>query len=180
MATYTKISELSAASALGGTEAVEVVQSGGNVKATPSQIADYVAAASAMTAAFQPIADGVTNTVQVVKEYLFTEDNELDYSASLTDGMPAATVTFSELPANTVAIWVYAWVADAGTSPDIKWRRTSGGTLGLEWEYSFADGGTNVSQGTMWMPTGGNSIYVTDVQADSSVGFVLLGYKTSE
>lgn len=43
MATYEKISEMDAASALDGTETLEVVQSGDSVKATGAQVAAFVA-----------------------------------------------------------------------------------------------------------------------------------------
>ena len=172
---YDKITDLPAASALDGTELSEVVQSGTSKKATVDQIAE----SSAMTDAFQPIADGIANTVQVVKEYMLTEDNELDYSSSITNGMAAATVTFTELPANTVAILVKTSWTDLGAAVRFSWRRTSGGTQEFDIRCDFADGGNNTLRGTYWLPTGGNSIYATVVTSSVNVEFEIIGYKTS-
>ena len=169
MATYTKISGLTAASALDGTELFEGVQSAAPVKVTAAQIGTYVHA--------NPT--GITATSVITGEYIFTEDNELDYSASFVDSMSAGTVvTFAELPATTVAIHAYIEVADTGTDPRIYWKRTAGGTQAFHIFGSWADVGTNQLHGTWWMPTGGNSINVTNVQADAVSTFKILGYKT--
>lgn len=122
----------------------------------------------------------VTNTVRITGEYLFTEDNELDYSSSFTDGMAAATVTFSELPSDTVAIFVYLTLGDTGDNPDITWKRTSGGTQDFKVQAAFADRGINIIQGLYWLPTSSNTLRVTNVQADSAIIFIVYGYKTGE
>ena len=166
MATYTKISELDAATALAGTETLEVVQSGANVKVTPAQIKTYVDGT------------GITATSVITGEYIFTEDNELDYSASFTDGMSAATVTFTQLPATTVAIQAYVQLGDTETNPKLSWKRTSGGTQGFAIQAIFADVGTNFLEGTYWLPTDNNTLYVTSVVADTLMGFFIIGYKT--
>ena len=167
MATYTKISEMTAATVLGGTEQIPAVQSSAPVYLTPTQIKTYV----------NPPA-GITNTVTITGEYQFTEDNELDYSASITDGMAAGAVTFTELPATTVAILAFVSLGETSTGPTLSWKRTTGGTATFNLREVFADGGTNEVRGTYWMPTGGNSIYVTAVAADITSTFLIIGYKT--
>ena len=123
---------------------------------------------------------GVSNTSVVTQEYIFDEDSELDYSGSFTGGMSAATVTFSELPAATVAIWAQIQLADTGATTRISWKRTSGGTMELNFLMNWADVGTNSSWAPIWMPTGGNSIYVTAFTADAAHVFKILGYKTGQ
>ena len=170
MATYTKISELTAGSALGGTEPIPMVQSSATVYVTPAQISTYVHANPA----------GVSNTSVITGEYIFDEDAELDYSASFTDGMSAATVTFSELPSATKAVWVYVYLGDTGVNPYIGFKRTSGGTQQFYIYAEFADSGTNKLMGTYWIPTDGNTIYATGVNADTTSEFRVLGYKTGQ
>ena len=164
--TYEKISEMTAATAIVGTEVFELIQSSASVKATPAQLKTYIDGT------------GATATSVITGEYIFTEDNELDYSASFTDGMSAQTVTFTQLPATTKAIHVYLQLGDSDVSPLFYWKRTSGGTQLFQIRATFADGGTNVLQGTYWLPTGGNSIYPTSVASDGGLGFYILGYKT--
>ena len=188
MPEYEKTSEQTAASAITTADEFVGVQSSETVLYTGTQVGAFVgadtttltsiAAASQLTTAFQALSTGITDTVQITGEYMFTEDHEKNYTASFSDGMSAQTVTFTELPADTVGIWVFSNIADTRDSPDLKWRRTSGGTLGLEREFHFADGGTNVVQGLHWMPTGGNSIYVVSMEADSASTFYIMGYKT--
>ena len=183
----TFVSATSAASALDGTEEVPVVQASATVKATPAQMATFVAShdsaltaiasSTAMTAAFQPLAAGVTATTQITGEYIFDEDSELDYSSSITDGMGASALTFTELPANTVAVWVFISLADTSTMVNIGTKRSSGGTQLNELEWQWADLGTNVVRGTFWLPTDGNSIYITEVHADTISTLKVLGYK---
>lgn len=55
----TKISALTAASALGGAEALAAVQSGGNVRITPAQLLSYVLGAAATAEAVQDIVGGL-------------------------------------------------------------------------------------------------------------------------
>ena len=164
MATYTKISELTAATVLDGTETIPVVQSSATVKATVSQLWNGAATA-------------VTGASVVTGEYIFAEDSELDYSGSITDAMSAGTVTFSELPSNTVAVLAYVELGDTSTIVSLRWKRTSGGTQTYLIASQWADGGTNLLDGLFWMPTGENSIYVTLVQADAQSTFKIVGYK---
>lgn len=112
-------------------------------------------------------------------EYIFAEDSELDYSSSFTDGMSAATVTFSQLPANTIEITAKIQLSDTGTTPNLNWKRSSGATDTYRITAQFADGGTNVIRGTFPIPTNDNSIYATLVTADSDIEFKIIGYKTS-
>lgn len=169
MSEYVKISGLTAGTALGGTEVFEAVQGSASVGITPAQISTYAHA--------NPPA-GVTNTVSVTGEYFFTEDNELDYSASFVDAMSAATVTFAELPTDTREILVRYNFTDSGVYPGMVYKRTSGGTATVSLRGSFADAGTNYISGVSWLPTTNNSIYVTNVAGDDSITFVIYGYKT--
>ena len=121
---------------------------------------------------------GIANTSVILQEYIFTEDNELDYSASFVDGMSAATVTFTQLPATTKAIHITLLFADTGTQVNLTTKRTSGGTETFRIITERPDVGTNFLGGTYWLPTGGNSIYVTDVTADATSTFKIIGYKT--
>ena len=166
---YVKISDMTAASALAGTELVEAVQSSASVKATMAQISTYINANPP---------SGVTATSAITGEFQFTEDNELDYTASITDGMSAQTVTFIQLPSTTKAIHAAIEIADADADVRILWKRTSGGTQVLSYYGSFQDVGTNRYYDLVWMPTGGNSIYVTTVTAGALRNFKILGYKT--
>ena len=119
------------------------------------------------------------NTKRIVDEFIFDDGNEPDYSGSITDAMAAATVTFSELPKNTREILVRLELADTGTVPTFSWKRTSGGSTTYICRSEFADGGTNQYYGTFWMPTGGNSIYVTEVKADVVSSFEIIAYKVA-
>lgn len=110
-------------------------------------------------------------------EYQFTENNELDYSSSVTDAMAAGVLTFTELPSITRKIHVYCDLRDTGNAVYLGWKRTSGGTQEYFILGSFADVGTNQVRGTYWMPTSGNSIYVTGVAADTTSTFKIIGYK---
>lgn len=122
----------------------------------------------------------VTNAKRVVAEYIFDEDSELDYTGSFTDGMAAATITITELPVNTVAIKVLLDIGDTSNAPIFSWKRTAGGTLVLSEFVTFADGGTNRFVRVVWMPTGGNSLRVTNVTADTNLDFKILGYQVGE
>ena len=124
----------------------------------------------------------VTNAVRVVAEYLYTEDNELDYTTHVADGTTGTLVTFSELPENTVKALAYIACADTGTEPSMTYKRSSGGTHEIVFGHQFADVGTNKSRGTEWLLTGGNAIYVTDLQCNSTAGFSfdILGYQVGE
>ena len=122
----------------------------------------------------------VTNSVRVTGEYMFTEDHELDYSASFTSGMAAATITFTQLPTNTIAVIASVRLFDTGTLPAFTWKRSSGGTKTWTIKAAFADRGTNSIEGIYTVPTGGNSLYVTVCQADAAREFVIIGYKVGE
>lgn len=117
------------------------------------------------------------DTKVVTSEFLFTDDNYLDYSASFTDGMSAATVTFTELPATTKAILVELHLADTATVCAFNYKRASGSTHTYEITGAFGDRGTNYYRGIFWLPTDDNSIYVTLVTADSESDFFIHGYK---
>lgn len=121
--------------------------------------------------------DPATNAVRITGEYLFTASNGLNYSASFTDGMSAGTVTFSELPADTVAVFAEIVLSDTGAPyMQVKHGGAGGNTITIGGQ--FADGGTNLWRDTLWVPTDGNALYVEAVNADTSVIFYILGYKT--
>lgn len=178
MATYTKVSEVDAASALDGDELIEVVQGGDSLKATGDQVATFVAASTPMTDGFQALSSGIANTVQITGEYQFTEDNELDYSSSVTDGVMDSAVTFTELPNDTVAIQVLVDIADTSAVVAIRMKRSAGGTQVITIGTGFADGGVNLVLGTYWIPTENNTLYFTTNTTDSTSGFKIVGYKT--
>jgi len=168
MATYKKISGLTAGAAIVGTDTFEAVQSSASVYVTAAQVATYVHA--------NPT--GVTATSVITGEFIFTEDNELDYSGSITDGTMNSAVVFTELPATTKAIHAYVGLADTSTSPALNWQRSTGGSQIFNIRGVWADGGTNEMYAPYWMPTNGNSIYMTTVVADTGIIFRIIGYKT--
>ncbi len=177
MSEFEKTSEQTAASTIVNADEFLGVQSSTTVLYTGSQIATYVAGASALTTVFQALSAGIANTVQITGEYLFTEDNELDYSSSLTNDMSAATITITELPADTVSIWVEIAFSDV-FFPVIAMKRSEGGSHTITLGDVFADGGTNEMRRTQWLPTENNTIRITQVVGDQSIGFFILGYKT--
>ena len=172
MATYTKISELTAATVLGGTEQIPCVQSAATVVCTPAQISTYVNANPP---------SGITATSVVTGEYIFDEDSELDYSTTVVNGMSAQAVTFSELPSTTREILTYLDIRDASLNPYIQFKRSSGGTLSYLIAGQFADAGaSNWIRGLYWLPTHENSIYIETVnagQSPSAGSFVIVAYK---
>lgn len=122
----------------------------------------------------------IANAVRVTGEYMLTADNELNYDSSFTDGMSAQTVTFTELPAKTIAVLMYIGLADTVPSIRMDWKRSSGDTQTFSLYYLWGDGGTNRHHDFVWMPTGGNSIYVNSCAADSNTIFRIVGYKVGE
>lgn len=124
--------------------------------------------------------EGAANTVRVIREYQYTEDNELDYSSSFTSGMTAA-ITFTELPTNTCSIHLRIEIGDAGNVPQVNFKRTSGGTFVTRITASFADAGAaNIIRGNYWIPTSGNSVYVAFAQCDQGSNLYVIGYKVAE
>ncbi len=121
----------------------------------------------------------IANAIRITGEYQFTEDNELDYSGSFTDAS-TGTITFTELPSNTVEILVDLTATDTGTSPQMEFKRTSGGTNTFGARALFADAGANLIRGTYWLPTSSNTIYKTIVTADIFNEFKIIGYKVGE
>ena len=121
---------------------------------------------------------GTANTSVILQEYIFTEDNELDYSASFTDGMSAATVTFTQLPATTRAIHLLLQLQDTGSSVSFRWKRSSGATVQYAVLGAWGDVGTNILYVPVWVATNDNSIYVNTVEADTLSNVYVIGYKT--
>lgn len=164
-----RISDLGAATTpLAGTEKLAAVQVGTKGPLV-SEINTFVHA--------NPPA-GVSNTVTVTGEHWFTADNELDYSASFTDGMSATTVTFTELPTTTIAVCMLVELADLATTIRFNYKRASGDTQDLDIFLVWADGGTNRFHDTVWMPTFQNTLHAVSLQADATSNFLILGYKT--
>ena len=164
--TYEKISEMTAATAIVGTEVFELIQSSASVKVTPAQLKTYIDGT------------GATATTVITGEYIFTEDNELDYSSSITEGMSAATITFTQLPTTTVAVLAYMYLTEAGTEATINFKRSAAGTQEFYMVAAWADGGTNKRGSIAWLPTSNNTIRIIGVGADASRTFKILGYKT--
>lgn len=179
MPSYTKISELTAGSAIGGTELLLAVQDSESVYVTADQIATYVAAATALTAAFATHpGSAVSGATVVTGEFIFTDGDELDYSSSFTNDMASALTTFAELPTTTVAILAQVAIGDTGTDPYIQYKRAASSSVVSIFGASFADVGTNRLRGPIWIPTYQNTIYVTACIADTTIQFYVLGYKT--
>ena len=191
MPEYEKTSEQTAASAITTADKFVGVQSSETVLYTGTQVGAFVAGDatslttiaaavavdSSLTTAFQALSAGITNTVQITGEYQLTEDNELDYSGSMGDGTTGG-VTFSELPAATVAIHVQLKIRDASTNPTFQWKRASAATTVFDVSGLFADAGANLVRGTYWMPTGGNAIVKGYINSDTEMVFKIIGYKT--
>jgi len=169
---YKKITGLTAASAIASANSFELVQSGVSYEATMAQ----VAASTPLTDAFVAKPAAVGSAATVIAEYIFDEDHELDYSASFNDGS-SGTKTFTELPANTVAIWVDFYVEDTATTVYATFKRSTGGTKTITIRASFADLGTNLIRGPYWLPTSGNTIYLVGTNCDTGHTFTILGYK---
>ena len=159
---------MTAATVLGGTEQIPAVQSSAPVYLTPAQIKTYVDGT------------GIANTVVMTGEYMLTEDNEIDLSGSLSDGQASATTVLTGLPSSTTAILAYIGLADTGVQPQIRWKRSSGGTLEYQIKGLWGDQGTQEFYGLWWMPTGPGSIYVKAVTADIGIVFTVVGYKVGE
>ncbi len=156
-----------ASTPLVGTEVVELETAGGATKATElDSLRDFVKG------------EGIANTVTITGEHWFTEDNELDYSSSIVHGMSAATITFTELPSDTLGIFVHVDLEDTGANVQLANKRSVGGTHRNDIRINFADVGTNKILGTYWLPTESNTLYVVAVAADSVSNFIILGYKT--
>ena len=157
--------QASAATIVAGDEVLGV-QSAESVLYTAAQVKTFVDGA------------GVANTITITGEHLFTEDNELDYSGSLSDGMSAETITFSELPADTRAIYVLYRFTDSGGDVNFAWKRSAGGSLTMNLRSTFADGGAeNRIWGVAWLLTDSNTIRVITVTADHTSVFKILGYE---
>ena len=159
---YVKISDMTAASALDGTELLEAVQSSASVKVTVNQIHAG------------PV--GVANTTRVGGWYIFDEDSELNFDGSFTDAQASALTTLTGVPSAATAVWAFIRLRDTSTDPILTFKRSSGGTQELYIGHSFAGIGVNAVRGTYWLPTNGNSIYVTQVAADTTIEFKVLGY----
>ncbi len=163
---FEKTSEQASAATIVAGDEFLGVQSSTTVLATAAQIKTFIDGT------------GIANTVTITGEHMFTEDNELDYSGSIINGMAPATITFTPLPADTVTILVDLQIAHSGQTPNFEWKRTSGGTKVFSVLGQWADGGINGLYGQYWMPTGGNSMYIVTATMDATSNFVIIGYKT--
>ena len=128
------------------------------------------------------IAAGVSNTEQVLREYLFTADNELDYGPSGYNQIASATtITFSELPSNTVEIFVYSAVFANSRSSGLYWKRNSGDTQIIYAPYNNHDAAVTHTdiRDTYRLPTDGNTIYCV-TENGTCTEFKVIGYKVKE
>ena len=164
---YSKISDMTAGSALTGTELFEAVQSSASVKITGTQIKTYVDPAA-----------GIANTVTITGDYLLTDGNELDYSSSFSNDMASTMTTFTELPTTTREVLVLMEAADTSVTPRLLVRRSTSSTSLFGLNTVFADHGTNRIAGTQWIPTNGNYLLTNTVIADTTIVFTICGYKT--
>jgi hypothetical protein len=120
--------------------------------------------------------EGVTNTNQVVREYQFTADNELDYTASIAD---TTTVTVSELPSNTISIIVYVRINDNAGDAYISFKRNTTDTQSFLLPYTAVGGGGATESASMLeIPTDANTFYVGN-EHDTCQNFNIVGYKVS-
>ena len=164
MATYNKISDLTAASALGGTETFEAVQSSASVKATAAQIATYAGGGA-----------GAVTAATIVRTYMLNPDSPIDLSASFTDGMSAGTVTVSGLPSNTRGMLLQLEFDDTDNNVVCRFRASAASTI-QDFRGSFADGGTNILRANMWISTFDNTFHVDSLNADTTSNVYVLGY----
>jgi hypothetical protein len=116
----------------------------------------------------------VDNTVQVASEHIFTADNELDYTSDIAD---TTTVTVSELPSNTVAIFVYYRVTRSGDVAYLAYKRSSGDTFVSLIDFGGFDSENDDRRGYAWLLTDSNSIYFHNLN-NTCEDFKILGYKT--
>lgn len=117
----------------------------------------------------------VTNSKRVVAEYIFDEDQELDYTSAIANN---TTVTVSELPANTVAILAHVAIT-RGNVAGIYYKRSSGSTNIYKLLGGSTASGTSRFWHLVWMPTNGNSFYVQALY-DVLSYFWIVGYKVAE
>ena len=168
MPSYEKLSDQTTASTIVATDSLWGVQSSATVVMSAAQVRTFARGGA-----------GIADTVQITGEYQLTEDNELDYSASFTDGMSAQTITFTELPADTVSIHAFIQLReDATGDPRFQWKRSSGATEQWVHRGKYADGGDNRLALFEWLATENNTIYGAEMQADITQNFKIIGYKT--
>ena len=166
MATYEKVSDLTAATALDGTEVLHVVQGSASTKATPAQINTYVQA---------NLPSGITGAT-AVQPFFFDPGSELNYDATFTDGMVTA-VTVTELPATTKAICWSILIADTTTLVRLQWRASAASAINY-FGAQYADQGANQISGVVWMNSDGNQITIAQLSADTTRQFRVIGYAT--
>lgn len=117
----------------------------------------------------------VTNSKRVVAEYIFDADQSLDYVSSFA---PATTITFSELPTNTIAVWIHWEIERPGNYAGWYTKRNSSDTEKIELLAGrYAE--TSAFNSILWLPTDGNSIYIDAVYGTKKT-FKVFGYKVAE
>ena len=121
---------------------------------------------------------GLANTELVVREYQFTEDNELDALNDYACGA-TGTKTITPLPDNTIAMKIFIQVDRTyRAAPSISFKRTSGGTAVFLFTFGTRADTSDIGwlDGIFEIPTNGNQFYINSV-TDSVATFKILGYK---
>ena len=122
------------------------------------------------------IRPGIANTVQVVREYLFTIDNIINGVS--TYGMNSnGTKTMTALPSNTCMVLLQIEFYKANAIASLVFKRNSGAanTFTLAAGYDNLFGEFSRCYGVWWLPTDGNTIHMT---LDCTVGVLnIIGYK---
>lgn len=119
-------------------------------------------------------AAGVANTEIVKCFYMFTADNELNYTAAIAD---ATTVTVNELPTTTVSILVYVNIGVVNAA-DTRFRLKRNVADAQEYRIGYR---ANVSEQRDFytiaeIPTDENTFYVVD-EDTTCASFIIIGYK---
>jgi len=180
MATYSKITDLTAATAITSGSVFEVADAGASKQVTASVLAAYTATDSALTGAFSPYGPSGVTGATAVRTFIFDGDAELDYSSSFTDGQTSAVTTITELPSTTTAILFYIYLKHSGTNPSIGFKVSAGSAVETLIGATFEDVGINYFRTTAWVRSDGNSVYVVRVVGDTDIQVYVYGYMTKE
>jgi hypothetical protein len=122
------------------------------------------------------IKPGIANTEQIVREYLFTDGNELNYKTQFS---AVGTVTISELPESTVAVLVKIRGYNVSTHAQYQTKRNSLSSIAtMELVGSWPpSGSSSYITGTFWAPTEKNTLYINAVALANLDSLYILGYK---
>ncbi len=118
---------------------------------------------------------------RITREIMLDDGNEIDVSASFTDGMSSQTVILSGIPKDTVAVFAILAFQDAGSDLGFQWQRASGDSGFYRVYAAYGSTATRQLQGTYWIPTNGDSLFVVSWTSSVALSprFVIYGYKVS-